>query len=101
MNSKHFTVHEGLQEVLLYTSPKGKVKLEMFLQNENIWLTQQKIADLFGVQRPFITKHLKSIFEKGKLKESSVCSVLEHTATAGKIYPTQFYNLDALITMGY
>ena len=69
--------------------------------NENIWLTQQKIADLFGVQRPAITKHLKNIFETGELQEMAVSSILGHTATDGKTYPTQFYNLDAIISVGY
>jgi len=101
MNLKHYSIDEGFQEVLLYTSPNGKVKVEMFLRNETIWLTQQKIGDLFGVQRPAISKHLKNIFETGELQENSVCSVLEHTATDGKTYSTQFYNLDAIISVGY
>ena len=92
---------EGFNEILLYTTPNGKVKVEIYLQNETIWLTQQKIADLFGVQRPAITKHLKNIFESGELQENSVSSILEHTAADGKTYPTQFYNLDAIISVGY
>jgi hypothetical protein len=88
-------------EVLLYTTPDGSVKVEIYLQNETIWLTQQKIAGLFGVQRPAITKHLKNIFESGELIENSVSSILEHTAADGKKYSTQFYNLDAIISVGY
>ena len=95
MKNKQNTETEGFNEILLYTTPNGHVKVEIYLQNETIWLTQQKIADLFGVQRPAITKHLKNIFESGELNETSVSSILEHTATDGKIYPTQFYNLDA------
>ena len=53
---------EGFNEILLYTTPNGNVKVEIYLQNETIWLTQHKIADLFGVQRPAVTKHLKNIF---------------------------------------
>ena len=59
-------------EFLLYTTPNGKVKVEIFLRNENIWLTQDRIALLFGVQRPAITKHLKNIFESGELQEDAV-----------------------------
>ncbi|MBI2595680.1 virulence RhuM family protein [Candidatus Daviesbacteria bacterium] len=88
-------------EFLLYTTPNGKVKVEIFLHNENIWLTQSKIAELFGVQRPAITKHLKNIFETMELNEKSVSSILEHTAKDGKKYKTLFYNLDAIISVGY
>lgn len=91
----------GFTEILLYNTPNGGVKVEIYLQNETVWLTQQKIADLFGVQRPAVTKHLKNIFESGELKEDSVSSILEHTAADGKKYPTQFYNLDAIISVGY
>ena len=98
---------EGFNEILLYTTPNGKVKVEIYLQNETIWLTQQKIADLFGVQRPAITKHLKNIFDTGELKEKVVSSILEHTtqhgAMDGKTQETKvkYYNLDAIISVGY
>lgn len=82
---KNITPLEGFNEVLLYTTPNGKVKIEIYLQNETIWLTQQKIADLFGVQRPAITKHLKNIFETGELKEELVNSTLEHTTKHGAV----------------
>ena len=62
MAKKKEIAKEGFNEILLYTTPNGKVKVEIFLQNETIWLTQQKIADLFGVDRSVITKHLKNIF---------------------------------------
>lgn len=88
-------------EFLLYTTPNGKVKVEILLRNENIWLTQPKIAELFGVQRPAITKHLKNIFETKELDEKSVSSILERTAEDEKKYLTKFYNLDAIISVGY
>ena len=88
-------------EFLLYTTPNGKVKVEIFLRDKTIWLTQDKIALLFGVQRPAITKHLKNIFETGELREDSVSSILEHTAEDGKTYKTKFYNLDTIISVGY
>ncbi len=88
-------------EFLLYTTANGKVKVEIFLRDETVWLTQEKIAQLFGVQRPAITKHLKNIFESGELQENSVSSILEHTAGDGKNYKTKFYNLDAIISVGY
>jgi hypothetical protein len=92
---------KGFNEILLYTTPNGKVKVEIYLQDETVWLTQQKIADLFGVQRPAITKHLKNIFETGELREDAVCSKMELTAADGKSYITQLYNLDAIISVGY
>ncbi len=95
------TYNNTFSEILLYTTPNNKVKVEVFLRNENIWLTQERIAQLFGVQRPAITKHLSNIFESGELTENSVCSIMEHTAGDSKKYKTKFYNLDAIISVGY
>ncbi len=100
-NNKGIVPQNSFTEFLLYTTPNGKVKVEIFLRNETVWLTQDKIALLFGVQRPAITKHLKKIFESGELQENSVSSILEHTADDGKKYSTKFYNLDAIISVGY
>jgi hypothetical protein len=99
--AKKKTAAEGFNEILLYTTPNGKVKVEIYLQNETIWLTQQKIADLFGVDRTVVTKHLKNIFETNELDANSVSAKNAHTAADGKTYPTQFYNLDAIISVGY
>ncbi len=93
--------NNSFTEFLLYTTPNGKVKVEIFLRDENIWLTQAKIAELFGVGIPAINKHLKNIFESGELQENSVVSILETTASDGKIYKTQYYNLDTIISVGY
>ncbi|MFA7405702.1 MAG: virulence RhuM family protein [Pelobacteraceae bacterium] len=93
--------NNSFTDFLLYTSSNGKTKVEVFLHDANIWLTQEKIAALFGVQRPAITKHLKNVFDSGELAERSVSSILEHTAADGKIYKTKFYNLDAIISVGY
>jgi len=108
MNKKNKIVEQnGFTEFLLYTTPNGKVKVEIFLHDENIWLAQDKIATLFGVQRPAITKHLKNIFESGELNEDRVSSILEHTtkhgAIAGKTQTqfVRFYNLDAILSVGY
>ena len=90
-----------MQEIILYNDANGKVKVEVLIQNETLWLTQAKIAELFGVQRPAISKHLKNIFESGELVEHSVCSKMEHTAEDGKTYLTQFYSLDAILSVGY
>ncbi len=87
--------------VVVYRSADNAVQLDVQLARETVWLTQLQMADLFGVQRPAITKHLGNIFKEGELDPSSVSSILEHTAADGKIYRTQFYNLDAILSVGY
>ncbi|MEI6379017.1 MAG: virulence RhuM family protein [Candidatus Falkowbacteria bacterium] len=94
-------------EFLLYTTPNGQVRVEILLRDENIWMTQDKIALLFGVQRPAITKHLKNIFSTGELDEKVVSSILEHTTQHGAMegktqkQSIKFYNLDAILSVGY
>jgi hypothetical protein len=88
-------------EIIFYQGDDGIVKIEVFYHGETFWMTQKKISELFGVQRPAITKHLTNIFESGELNEDSVSSILEHTADDGKNYKTTFYNLDAIIAVGY
>ena len=70
------------------------------MKDENIWLTQARIAKLFDVGIPAVNKHLKNIFENGELDEKSVISKMEITASDGKKYLTNFYNLDAIISVG-
>ena len=86
---------------ILYTTPEGEVKLNVLLEHETIWLTQKMMADLFGVGVPAINKHLSNIFESNELEQDSVISILETTASDGKNYKTKFYNLDAVISVGY
>ncbi|HEY4503715.1 MAG TPA: virulence RhuM family protein [Candidatus Paceibacterota bacterium] len=101
------TQNNSFSEFLLYTTANEKVKVEIFLHDETIWLTQEKIALLFGVQRPAITKHLKNIFESGELDKKVVSSILEHTTIHGAIVgktqnqSIKFYNLDAILSVGY
>ncbi len=99
--SKSPTIQDEVTEFLLYTAPGGDIKVEVILNDETIWLTQQRMADLFGVQRPAITKHLKNIYESGELDEEGTSSVLEHVGETGQTYPTKYYNLDAVISVGY
>ena len=88
-------------QFLLYTAPDGAVRIEVFVKDETVWLTQKALAELFGVQVPGINKHLKNIFESGELVEASVVSILEATAADGKSYQTRYYSLDAIIAVGY
>jgi hypothetical protein len=101
MSEKSLSPMDQTTEFLLYTAPGGKVAVEVFLHNENIWLPQKRIAELFGVGVPAVSKHLANIFESGELAEDSVVSVLETTAADGKKYKTKYYNLDAIISVGY
>jgi hypothetical protein len=88
-------------EIILYQSEDGVANLDVRYENDTIWLTQAQIAILFGVKQPAISKHLKNIFQSGELIELSVYSILEYTATDGKTYQTGFYNLDAILSVGY
>jgi len=95
---------DGFNELLLYTTPNGKVKVEIYLQNETIWLTQQKIADLFGVDRSVVTKHLSNIFKEAELNKEATCAKIAQVQTEGSrevTRPIEFYNLDAIISVGY
>ncbi|MDE7346776.1 MAG: virulence RhuM family protein [Muribaculaceae bacterium] len=85
----------------LYNLPDGSGSVQVYVEGETIWLTQKVMAQLFDVDRTVITKHLKNIFESGELQEDSVCAKFAHTAADGKNYKTSFYNLDAIISVGY
>ena len=92
--------NNGTGEIVIY-QPDEITKLEVRLNNETVWLTQAQIAQLFGVGQPAISKHLKNIFASGELEQKSVYSILEYTASDGKVYKTGFYNLDAILSIGY
>ena len=85
----------------LYQSEDLQVKLDVLVENETVWLSQAQIAALFGVQKSAISKHLKNIFDSGELHQEAVVSILETTASDGKQYSTKFYNLDAVLSVGY
>lgn len=105
--TKLLSLQDQTTEFLLYTAPSGAIKVEVLLGNETLWLTQERMAELFGVGVPAISKHLKNIFESNELQEEVVVSILENTtehgAMAGKTqtHKVKFYNLDAVISVGY
>lgn len=101
MAKKKELITYNSHEIIFYRDTSNEIKIEVLLQNENLWLTQARIAELFGVQKAAVSKHLKNIFEEGELVENSVVSILETTAADGKNYKTNFYNLDAIIAVGY
>jgi len=89
------------EEILIYQDEDGKTHLEVHLEQNTIWLTQNQIAELFKIQRPAITKHISNVFKTNELQEKSVSSKMELTAEDGKKYKTKLYNLDMVISVGY
>ena len=87
-------------EIVVY-QPDEITRLEVRVEDETVWLTQEQIAQLFDVKRPAITKHIGNIFSTQELDENSVCSILERTAADGKTYKTKFFNLDMILSVGY
>ena len=90
-----------IREILLYSSISEKVKVSVHFQNGTFWLTQKAIAELFGIDRTVVTKHLKKIFETNELHEVSVSANFALTANDGKNYKTNFYRLEAILAVGY
>ncbi len=101
MDEEHGRTPYETREILFYKTYNGDVRIEIFLYQENLWLTQAKMAELFDVHKAAVSKHLKNIFESGELMEESVVSKMETTAADGKRYNTNYYNLDAIIAVGY
>ncbi|SEG25478.1 virulence RhuM family protein [Parabacteroides chinchillae] len=88
-------------QFILYNLPEENGKVQVIIRDETLWCTQKAMAQLFSVDRTVVSKHLKNIFESSELQQDSVCAKFAHTAEDGKIYNTQFYNLDAVISVGY
>ncbi len=104
IRNKQITLKDEMTKFLLYTTPGGDVKIEVFLQNETIWLTQKKMAELFGVNISTISKHLNHIFEEEELQKKATVSILETVQKEGNREvkrELEFYNLDAVIAVGY
>ena len=100
-DSNNIQITDESQIVLYQLNERISLQVKIDASHDTVWLTQQQIADLFGTKRPAITKHLRNIFNSGELDQNSVSSILEHTAADDKTYKTQFYNLDAIISVGY
>ena len=89
-------------KIIIYQSEDGKTQLDVKLEHKTVWLTQKQIAELFGTKRPAISKHLKNIYTSEELTEESTCSILEHMGNDGRqSYNTKYYNLDAILSVGY
>ena len=98
---KKLQIRNSTAEFLIFTRQAGEAGIEVRVAEETVWLTQKLISMLFDKGRSTITEHLKNIFETGELKQKAVCRDFRHTAEDGKEYTTQFYNLDAIIAVGF
>ncbi|MCF6350293.1 MAG: virulence RhuM family protein [Flavobacteriaceae bacterium] len=101
---KNILPSDELSDFILYTAPSGDVKVEIYVQNETVWLTQQKIADLFNVDRTVVTKHLKNIYTEGELEKNPTSAKFAQVQKEGERdvkRNIEFYNLDAIISVGY
>ena len=87
--------------IIIYRASDGKTALDVRLEGETLWLNQKQLSELFQTERSVITKHFGNIFRSGELDKNSVCAKFAHTAEDGKTYQTNFYNLDAVISVGY
>jgi len=94
-------IRNSTSEFLIFTAQAGEDSIEVRVEDETVWLTQKLIAELFGKGRSTITEHLKNIFAENELEQNSVCRDFRHTGNDGKSYKTKFYNLDAIISVGY
>ena len=86
---------------LLYTTPDGEIKTSVLLQNETIWLDTHQMAEIFGIDRSGIVKHVKNIYETGELEKDSTCAKIAQVAKDGRKRLMDFYNLDMIISVGY
>jgi prophage maintenance system killer protein len=89
------------QNTIIFRPQGSKVAVEVKLKDETVWLTQAQIAELFLTERSVVTKHIRNILQSNELTKDSVCAFFAHTASDGKTYQTQFYNLDMIISVGY
>lgn len=101
MTDKKLQIRNSTAEFLIFTNQMKEGGIEVMVKDETVWLSQKLIALLFDVNRTVITKHLKNIFDTYELEEDSVCAFFAHTAEDGKNYNTKYYNLDAIISVGY
>jgi hypothetical protein len=98
---KKLQIRNSTAEFLIFTRQAGEDGIEVRVADETVWLTQKLISVLFGKGRSTITEHLQNIFDTGELAENAVCRDFRHTAEDGKDYTTRFYNLDAIIAVGF
>ena len=89
------------KDLVVYQAPSGAIELRGDFNKERVWATQAQIAEVFGIERSVITKHIRNIIKEDELAEKAVCANFAHTAEDGKTYDVQFYNLDMILSIGY
>jgi len=87
--------------LVMYQTEDGLTKIEVMLENETVWLSLDQMADLFQRDKSTISRHIKNIFEEGELKQNSVVANFATTASDGKVYQVNYFNLDVIISVGY
>jgi hypothetical protein len=88
-------------QIIIYNTPDGETKLEVKLENDTVWLTQEQMAEVFDKGRSTITEHINNVVKEGELVENSVCRFFRRTGDDGKGYNVKYYNLDMIISVGY
>jgi hypothetical protein len=101
MSQKKNTDLQVINNFVIFKTQEGKINIQVYFQDDTLWLTQKTISELFEKGRSTITEHLKNIFESGELNENAVCRDFRHTASDSKTYSTKFYNLRAITAVGY
>ena len=99
--AKRREIRNSTAEFLIFQAEAKEQGVEVYYKDKTVWCTQKAMGMLFDCDRSVVTKHLKNIFDSGELSESAVCAKFAHTASDGKKYMTQFYSLDAVISVGY
>lgn len=99
--AKRREIRNSTAEFLIFQIEGKEQGIEVYYKDKTVWYTQKAMGMLFDCDRSVVTKHLKNIFDSGELSESAVCAKFAHTASDGKNYMTQFYSLDAVISVGY
>ncbi|TAK51876.1 MAG: Fic/DOC family protein [Gammaproteobacteria bacterium] len=88
-------------EIVVYEAPGGEIRVDVRLERETVWLSQEQIAELFGRERSVVTKHIRNVFKEGELDPGAVCAKFAHTAADGRTYQVDHFNLDVIISVGY
>ena len=94
-------MHNPNSEIIIYQTEDGQTKIDVIMENETVWLSLDKMAELFQRDKSTVSRHIKNVFEEGELDNNSVVANFATTAADGKIYDVMYFNLDVIISVGY